>query len=85
MGLTTIGGATLLVFGAMAGLMQMDTFRSSITSGMTEHPLLVPVVTGSAALFGVIFQLAGGIKGMAQKAQKAEQGPGGKMPQQKAA
>jgi len=71
-GLTTIGGATLLVFGAMAALMQMDTFRSSIVSGMSDHPLLVPVVTGSTALFGVIFQLSGGIKGMAQKADKAD-------------
>lgn len=86
-GLTTIIGATLLVFGTTAGLMQLESFHSALSSNLSDHPLIVPVVTGSAALFGVVFQLAGGIKGMAHHAQKADQGKGGKAaaPQQKAA
>ncbi len=71
-GLTTIVGATALTFGVMAVLMQFEGFSSGISSEMSTHPLVVPVVAGSAALFGVIFQLAGGIKGMAHHAQKAD-------------
>lgn len=71
-GLTTIVGATALTFGVMGCLMQFDGFRSGITDEMNAHPLIVPVVTGSAALFGVIFQLAGGLKGMAHHAHKAD-------------
>jgi hypothetical protein len=71
-GLTTIVGASALTFGVMGLLMQFDGFKSGITDEMNNHPLIVPVVAGSAALFGVIFQLSGGIKGMAHHAQKAD-------------
>lgn len=76
-GLTTIVGATALTFGVMAVLMQFEGFRSGITGEMESHPLIVPVVAGSAALFGVIFQLAGGLKGMKASADKAGTGARG--------
>lgn len=83
-GLTTIVGASALTFGVMAVLMQFDGFKSGITQEMNAHPVIVPVVAGSAALFGVIFQLAGGLKGMANHAQRADpkaRGGGGQQKQ----
>lgn len=70
--LTTIGGASLLVFGAMAGLLQIESWRGGILDSMEGNPLIVPVVVGSAAVIGAVWQFGGGARGMAAMANKAD-------------
>ena len=80
--LTTIGGASLLVFGALSALLHVEAWRGGITESMEGNPLLVPVIVASAVLLGAIFQFGGGLQGMNRMADNADPA---KAKQQKAA
>mgnify|MGYP007011831415 CR=1 FL=1 len=70
--LTVVGGATLLVLGAMAGLMQIEAWQRPIIDFITNTPLVMPVIVGSVALIGAVYQFSGGTKGMCEMANKAD-------------
>ncbi|MEQ9616780.1 MAG: hypothetical protein RLN60_01960 [Phycisphaerales bacterium] len=70
--LTAVGGAALFVLGGMALLMQIGSFRGGVLDGISDKPMIVPVVAGSAALIGAIVQFGGGLKGMNEMANKAD-------------
>lgn len=70
--LTTVGGSCMLVLGALAAMVKVDTWRSGIEQSILDNPLLVPIVALSAAVIGGIFQLAGGVKGLNDLADKAD-------------
>jgi hypothetical protein len=70
--LTTIGGATLLVCGALAAMTQVESWRGGILNSLDDNPLIVPMVAASAAAFGIVFQIGGGLKGMSERADRAD-------------
>jgi MFS family permease len=70
--LTTVVGASLLISGALAALMSNQNWSASITQGMSDKPLIVPVVVAVTAIIGAAVQLSGGIKGLAAQANKAD-------------
>jgi hypothetical protein len=68
---TAIGGASLTVFGALGLLLNFDAWRSGLESELIANPLVVPVIVGSAAIFGMVYQQGGGIKGLKESADTA--------------
>jgi ABC-type transport system involved in cytochrome c biogenesis permease component len=70
--LTTIGGATLLGLGAGASLLQVEAWREGILRSLTDNPLIFPVMVGCAAGMGAVYQLGGGVKGLNERANKAD-------------
>ncbi len=70
--LTTIGGASLLVCGALAAMTHVESWRSGILGSLEDNPLIVPMVAASAAAFGIVFQIGGGFRGMSERADKAD-------------
>jgi len=70
--LTTIGGASLLVFGAIAAMLHVEGWRGGMLEAMQANTLLIPIVVASAAAFGAVFQFGGGMKGMNEMANKAD-------------
>lgn len=69
---TAIGGASLLTIGGLALLLNMEEWRSGIENSLYENPLVVPIITGAAALVGIVFQQGGGLKGLIESADRAE-------------
>ena len=70
--MTAIGGASLLVFGGLAAMMHVDSWRDALVSGLTNNDLVIPILAASAAGVSAVIQLSGGFKGMAQLADKAD-------------
>lgn len=70
--LTSVGGASLLVFGVMAAMMHVQSWRGGISDAITTNTLIVPMIVASAAALGAVFQLGGGFKGLAACAEKAD-------------
>ena len=70
--MTAIGGASLLVFGGLAAMMHVDSWRGAIVNGLTDNDLLIPILAASAAGISAVIQLSGGFKGMAEMADKAD-------------
>ncbi len=70
--LTTVGGATLLGLGAGAAFLQVEAWRGGILTALTENPLIFPIMVGSGAALGAVYQAGGGIKGLNESANKAD-------------
>ena len=70
--LTTIGGATLLGLGAGASLLQVEGWRQGILDSLNTHPLIFPILVGSAAFLGAVYQFGGGVKGLNERANTAD-------------
>lgn len=70
--MTTVGGASLLAVGGLAAIMEVETWRASITDGLTAHPRAMPAIVGSLAVIGSVVQFSGGVKGMASMADRAD-------------
>jgi len=70
--MTTIGGASLLAVGGLAALMNVESWNSSLTSGIAEHPRAMPAIVACLAVIGAVVQFSGGVKGMASMADKAD-------------
>jgi len=70
--LTSIGGASLFVLGSLAALMHNDAWQGGMVESMHSNPLIVPILVASAAAFGIVFQLGGGLKGMNERANAAD-------------
>lgn len=69
--LTTVGGASLLLVGVLAAMLQVEAWRAGIESGISQNHLLIPIVAGSAALTGAVIQFGGGFRGMNKMANAA--------------
>jgi hypothetical protein len=69
---TCVLGASMLICGVLAALMQNGGWGDSIAQGMQEKPLMVPLVVTVVATIGCAVQLNGGIKGLAAAAAKAD-------------
>ncbi|MFG0258161.1 MAG: hypothetical protein ACF8GE_09695 [Phycisphaerales bacterium JB043] len=83
---TAIGGASLTVFGMLGLLLQLEAWRGGLQSELIENPLVIPVIVGSAAIFGMVYQQGGGVKGLKESADSASAQGGAKgKPQQAAA
>jgi hypothetical protein len=70
--LTSIGGASMLVLGALAALMQIASWRGGMAEAMTANKLIVPIITASTAIVGAIYQFGGGVSGLNAMATKAD-------------
>ncbi len=70
--LTTIGGASMLVMGSLAALMQIDSWRGGMAEAMNTNKLIIPIITASAAIVGAIYQFGGGVSGLNAMATKAD-------------
>lgn len=69
---TSVLGASLLVSGVLGMLMYNDSWTASISAGMSEKPLITPLVVTVIATIGAAVQLSGGVKGLAVMANKAD-------------
>lgn len=69
---TTILGATLVVSGGLAALMSHNEWATSLESGMTAKPLMVPVVVTVISVIGTTIQLSGGVGGLKALADRAD-------------
>lgn len=70
--MTTIGGASLLVFGALAALYHVEVWQSGLVDSINSHRLVVPLIAASTAAVGAVVQFSGGFKGMSELANKAD-------------
>lgn len=70
--LTTIGGASMLIMGVLAALMQIDSWRGGMTDAMNTNKLIIPIITASSAIVGAIYQFGGGVSGLNAMATKAD-------------
>ena len=68
---TSIGGASLVVFGVLALLLNMESLREGIVDSLDRSPLVVPIITGATALVGMVFQQGGGVSGLLASADRA--------------
>ncbi len=53
---TSISGSTLAVMGAMALLLQVPQWQSSVTQSMTSHTIVLPMLVLVPAIIGLILQ-----------------------------
>lgn len=53
---TSISGATIAVLGGVALLLEVDAFRSQVSSGISAHPAVIPLLVGVPAVIGFILQ-----------------------------
>lgn len=70
--MTAIGGASLLVFGVLAALYQVEMWQAGLIDSINSHRLVIPLIAASAAAIGAVIQFSGGFKGMAELANKAD-------------
>lgn len=70
--LTSVGGSSMLVLGAMAALMHIDAWRGGMADAANANRLIIPIITASVAVVGVIYQLGGGVTGLNAMAAKAD-------------
>jgi hypothetical protein len=82
---TAIGGASLAVFGSLGLLLQLDAWRGGLESELVDNPLVIPVIVGSAAIFGMVYQQGGGVKGLKEAADTASSEAKAKQGKQQAA
>lgn len=71
---TTILGASLLVLGALALMLQVQAWRGAIADSITVNTLVVPLVVTVTALIGIVVQQGGGLKGLNTAANNASAG-----------
>ncbi len=71
---TAVGGASLLVLGTLAALMNVEAWRGPIEQSLTENSRMVSMVAGVIAIVGIVVQQGGGIKGLMESADKADPG-----------
>ena len=65
---TTVSGSTIAVFGVIALLLSVDTFRDTVTSELTRSPLIIPLLVFVPAAVGFLMQeKASGAWGGGQK------------------
>lgn len=65
---TAIGGASLLVFGTLALLLRLDGLRSGVEDALAQNVLVLPIIAASTALFGIVYQQGGGLRGLMDSA-----------------
>ena len=53
---TSVSGSTLAVMGAMALLLQVPQWQSSVTQSMTSHTIVLPMLVLVPAIIGLILQ-----------------------------
>lgn len=53
---TSISGSTLAVFGAMALLLQVPQWQTTVTKSMTSHTIVLPLLVLVPAIIGLILQ-----------------------------
>lgn len=53
---TTVSGSTIAVFGVIALLLSIDTFRDTVTSELTRSPLIIPLLVFVPAAVGFMMQ-----------------------------
>lgn len=70
--LTSIGGASMLVLGSLAALMQVEAWRGGMAGAMQNNHHIVPIITASAAVVGIVYQFGGGVSGLNAMASKAD-------------
>ena len=53
---TTVSGSTIAVFGVIALLLSIDTFRETVTTELTRSPLIIPILVFVPAAVGFLMQ-----------------------------
>lgn len=53
---TTVSGSTIAVFGVIALLLSIDTFRETVASELTRSPLIIPLLVFVPAAVGFMMQ-----------------------------
>jgi hypothetical protein len=53
---TTVSGSTITVFGVIALLLSIDTFRETVTTELTRSPLIIPLLVFVPAAIGFLMQ-----------------------------
>ena len=69
---TAIGGASLLVLGGIAALLQVDAWSSPIKDSLADNTRMAPLIAGVIAVVGIVIQQGGGLKGLMESADKAD-------------
>ncbi len=70
--LTTVGGASLLVFGGLSAMMYIDSWENALANSLQSKPLILPLIVACAAGIGAVIQVGGGLKGLNEQADKAD-------------
>lgn len=69
---TTVSGSTIAVFGVIALLLSIDTFRDTVASELTRSPLIIPLLVFVPAAIGFLMQeKESGAWGASEKAEPA--------------
>ena len=53
---TTVSGSTIAVFGVIALLLSIDTFRDTVASELTRSPMIIPLLVFVPAAIGFLMQ-----------------------------
>ncbi len=70
--MTAVGGASLLIFGALGALYHIQAFQGGLIDAINNQRMVIPLIAASAAAVGAVVQFSGGFKGMAALAEKAD-------------
>jgi len=73
---TSVGGAALLVFGALAAMLKNPSWAGAIEQSLTANELIIPLLVAVTSLVGVVLQQGGGVRGLMASADKAGAGAG---------
>ncbi len=69
---TSIGGASLVVLGALALMLRVESWSGGLVNGLETNPRVVPLVVAVLAAVSLITQLGGGVRGLNAVADKAD-------------
>jgi|GEM_PF-940793 len=71
---TSIGGATMLVVGALSLMLNVNSWNGAIETALRANPSIIPLLAGVMAITGMILQHVGHKGGMKAVAAAAERG-----------
>jgi hypothetical protein len=58
---TAVGGASLLAFGVLTVMLQVELWREGLVTSLQGNPLLLPIIVGVCAAISFVLQQGGGV------------------------
>ncbi len=58
---TAVGGASLLAFGVLTVMLQVDVWHDGLVTSLEGNPLLLPIIVGVCSAISFILQQGGGV------------------------
>ncbi|HEB60248.1 MAG TPA: TMEM198/TM7SF3 family protein [Phycisphaeraceae bacterium] len=76
---TSVAGSSLMAFGVLILMLQVDVWHDGLQTSMSGNPLLLPIIVGACSLISIVLQQGGGVVAVV-KAKAPERTKAGKKP-----